>query len=66
MRKTYEYNSSNYFISILIRFYQIGIQIDTMKAQLSGEALNSPYLEFTGSKRWGTYFGVKAEWWIWN
>lgn len=29
-------------------------------------SLYSPYLEFTGSKRWGTYFGVKAEWWIWN
>ena len=30
------------------------------------EALYSPYLEFTGPKRWGTYFGVKAEWWIWH
>lgn len=29
-------------------------------------SLYSPYLEFTGSKRWGTYFGIKAEWWIWN
>ncbi|MCK5907143.1 MAG: carbohydrate porin, partial [Flavobacteriales bacterium] len=26
----------------------------------------SPYLEFVGSKRWGYYFGVKAEWWVWN
>lgn len=30
------------------------------------ETLYSPYLEFTGPKSWGTYFGVKAEWWIWN
>ncbi len=30
------------------------------------ESLYSPYLEFTGSKRWGYYFGVKAEWWIWD
>ncbi len=29
------------------------------------DSLYSPYLEFTGSKRWGQYFGVKAEWWIW-
>ncbi|MDH3322348.1 MAG: carbohydrate porin [Flavobacteriaceae bacterium] len=30
------------------------------------ESLYSPYLEFVGSKRWGYYFGVKAEWWIWH
>ena len=30
------------------------------------ESLYSPYLEFTGSRRWGYYFGVKAEWWVWN
>ena len=30
------------------------------------ESLYSPYLEFVGKKRWGYYFGVKAEWWIWN
>jgi len=30
------------------------------------ESLYSPYLQFTGSKRYGYYFGVKAEWWIWN
>jgi len=30
------------------------------------EAHYSPYLEFTGNKRWGTYFGVRAEWWIWH
>jgi len=30
------------------------------------ESLYSPYLEFTGSRRWSYYFGVKAEWWIWN
>lgn len=29
------------------------------------ESLYSPYLDFVGSKRWGYYFGVKAEWWIW-
>ena len=30
------------------------------------ETLYSPYLEFTGPRAWGTYFGVKAEWWIWD
>jgi maltoporin len=30
------------------------------------ESLYSPFLEFVGSRRWGYYFGVKAEWWIWN
>ena len=30
------------------------------------ETLYSPYLQLTGSKKWGTYFGVKAEWWIWD
>lgn len=30
------------------------------------ESLYSPYLEFTGPKRWGYYFGVKAEWWLWK
>jgi len=30
------------------------------------ESLYSPFLEFVGSRRWGHYFGVKAEWWIWN
>ena len=30
------------------------------------ESLNSPYLQFVGERRWGYYFGVKAEWWIWN
>lgn len=30
------------------------------------ESLYSPYLEFTGSRRWGYYFGVKVEWWVWN
>ena len=32
----------------------------------ASENLYSPYLQFTGSKRFGYYFGVKAEWWIWN
>lgn len=27
--------------------------------------LYSPYLAFVGEKRWGYYFGIKAEWWIW-
>ncbi|MDZ7612908.1 MAG: carbohydrate porin [Flavobacteriaceae bacterium] len=30
------------------------------------ETLYSPYLQFTGSKEWGYYFGVKAEWWIFD
>jgi len=30
------------------------------------ESLYSPYLQFVGEQRWGYYFGVKAEWWIWN
>lgn len=30
------------------------------------ESLYSPYLEFAGPKSWGTYFGFKAEWWVWN
>ncbi len=30
------------------------------------ESLYSPYLEFTGARDWGYYFGVKAEWWIWD
>jgi maltoporin len=30
------------------------------------ESLYSPFLEFVGSRRWGYYFGIKAEWWIWN
>ena len=30
------------------------------------ESLYSPYLELTGPREWGTYFGVKAEWWVWD
>ena len=30
------------------------------------ENLYSPYLSYVGPKQWGYYFGVKAEWWIWN
>ncbi len=30
------------------------------------EALYSPYLQFAGKREWGYYFGVKAEWWLWN
>lgn len=28
------------------------------------ENMYSPYLQFVGPKRWGYYFGVKAEWWL--
>ncbi len=31
----------------------------------ASDNLYSPYLAQTGSKRWGFYFGVKTEWWIW-
>jgi maltoporin len=27
--------------------------------------LYSPYLAQAGSRQWGHYFGIKAEWWIW-
>ncbi len=30
------------------------------------ESMYSPYLSFTGPKQWGYYFGVKAEWWLWE
>lgn len=30
------------------------------------ESLYSPYLQFTGSRRWGYYFGIKGEWWVFN
>lgn len=30
------------------------------------ETLYSPYLQYAGAEQWGFYFGVKAEWWIWN
>ena len=30
------------------------------------ETMYSPYLEFTGPKQWGNYFGVKAECWVWS
>ena len=30
------------------------------------ETLYSPYLQFAGQKFWRSYFGVKAEWWVWN
>lgn len=29
------------------------------------ETLYSPYLQYAGAEQWGSYFGVKAEWWIW-
>jgi maltoporin len=28
--------------------------------------LYSPYLSYAGQKSWGYYFGLKAEWWIWE
>jgi len=33
--------------------------------QFAADNLYSPYLAQTGSKRWGHYFGVKTEWWLW-
>ena len=30
------------------------------------ENLYSPFLQFTGKREWGTYFGIKSEWWLWN
>jgi maltoporin len=32
----------------------------------ASEALYSPYLQVVGDRRFGHYFGVKVEWWIWN
>ncbi|MEJ1238384.1 carbohydrate porin [Chryseolinea sp. T2] len=31
----------------------------------AADNLYSPYLAQSGSKRWGHYFGVKTEWWLW-
>ncbi len=33
--------------------------------QFAADHLYSPYLQQSGSKRWGQYVGVKAEWWLW-
>lgn len=33
--------------------------------KFAADNLYSPYLAQTGSKRWGHYFGVKTEWWLW-
>lgn len=33
--------------------------------KFASDNLYSPYLAQTGSKRWGHYFGIKTEWWIW-
>lgn len=30
------------------------------------ETLYSPYLQYAGAEQWGSYFGVKAEWWVWQ
>lgn len=34
--------------------------------QYAQDNLYSPFLQFTGKRSWGTYFGVKTEWWLWN
>lgn len=34
--------------------------------KFASENLYSPFLQFTGERSWGTYFGVKTEWWLWN
>jgi maltoporin len=33
--------------------------------KFAADNLYSPYLAQTGSKRWGHYFAVKTEWWLW-
>ena len=33
--------------------------------QFAADNLYSPYLAQTGSRRWGQYFGIKTEWWLW-
>jgi len=33
--------------------------------KFASDNLYSPYLAQTGSKRWGHYFGVKMEYWLW-
>jgi maltoporin len=33
--------------------------------QFAADKLYSPYHAQSGSKRWGHYFGIKTEWWIW-
>lgn len=33
--------------------------------KFAADNLYSPYLAQSGSKRWGHYFGIKTEWWIW-
>lgn len=33
--------------------------------KFASKNLYSPYLAQTGSKKWGHYFGVKTEWWLW-
>ncbi|HEX6892168.1 MAG TPA: carbohydrate porin [Chryseolinea sp.] len=33
--------------------------------KFAADNVYSPYLAQTGSKRWGHYFGVKTEWWLW-
>lgn len=33
--------------------------------QFASDNQYSPYLELTGPQKWGHYFGVRAEWWVW-
>ncbi len=33
--------------------------------QFAADNQYSPYLELVGPQRWGHYFGVRAEWWVW-
>jgi len=33
--------------------------------QFASDNLYSPYLAQAGSRKWGHYFGVKTEWWLW-
>lgn len=33
--------------------------------KFAADNLYSPYLAQSGSRRWGHYFGIKTEWWIW-
>jgi maltoporin len=33
--------------------------------KFAADNLYSPYLAQRGSKRWGHYFGIKTEWWLW-
>ncbi|TRX71630.1 carbohydrate porin [Carboxylicivirga sp. M1479] len=34
--------------------------------QYASDELYSPYLQVVGDRRFGNYFGIKMEWWVWN